>query len=270
MSSTIGFASTPPSQDIMFQRRSPLMSTLRYTTKDGLPGSATMDQMFYTTDTNQFFRGAGTGHPLVTFSDIEAMDARAGLPEKGTVHKLYVIRQTHELCFYDENGYYNLLQHEHPELEKIADKNQPNGYAGLDEAGKVPKEILPAIAATWEELQNKPLVFPPAPHTHTREELAETVGVEDLVNATITDLDDGQILQYNKTNAQWENQPATYTHVQIAPCEVWMINHNLNRYPSVTVVDSAGTVVVGDIKYIDTYNVQVSFNGGFAGRAYLN
>lgn len=270
MSNTIGFASTPPSQDIMFQRRSPLMSTLRYTTKDGLPGSATVDQMFYTTDTNQFFRGAGTGYPLVSFSDIEAMDTRESLPKKGTAHKLYVIRKTHELCFYDENGFYNLLQHEHPELEKIADKNQPNGYAGLDDTGKVPKEILPTMAATWEELQNKPLVFPPAPHTHTREELAETISIEDLANTTVTELDDGQILQYNQTTEQWENTPATYTHVQIAPCDVWMINHNLNRYPSVTVVDSAGTVVVGDIKYISTSSVKVSFSGGFAGRAYLN
>ena len=59
----------------------------------------------------------------------------------------------------------------------------------------------------------------------------------------------------------------TYTHTQISAQAVWQIAHNLNKYPSVTVVDSAGSVVVGDIRYIDRNNLTVTFTAGFAGKA---
>ena len=42
-----------------------------------------------------------------------------------------------------------------------------------------------------------------------------------------------------------------YEHRQNVSSSIWKINHNLNKKPSVTVVDSAGTEVVGDVKYID-------------------
>lgn len=61
-----------------------------------------------------------------------------------------------------------------------------------------------------------------------------------------------------------------YTHNQIASSSTWTINHNLNKYPSVTVVDSAGTVLIGDIQYINENTLIVSFSSDFSGKAYLN
>lgn len=60
-----------------------------------------------------------------------------------------------------------------------------------------------------------------------------------------------------------------YTHIQDVASSTWTINHNLGRYPQVTVVDSAGSVVVGDVSYPDINTVVAKFGGGFAGRAYL-
>ena len=51
---------------------------------------------------------------------------------------------------------------------------------------------------------------------------------------------------------------------------VWVITHNLNNYPSVTIVDSAGNEVEGDIQYTSNNVVTVTFSAGFAGKAYLN
>lgn len=51
---------------------------------------------------------------------------------------------------------------------------------------------------------------------------------------------------------------------------VWTIAHNLNRFPSVIVVDSAGSKVEGDIDYIDANNVRVTFGNAFAGTVYLS
>jgi hypothetical protein len=63
---------------------------------------------------------------------------------------------------------------------------------------------------------------------------------------------------------------STFTHIQSNPSNEWAINHNLGKFPSVTVVDSALSVITGDIKYIDENNIIISFSGGFSGRAYLN
>jgi hypothetical protein len=67
-----------------------------------------------------------------------------------------------------------------------------------------------------------------------------------------------------------EDGDKTFVHVQYEASEVWHINHNLNKYPVVTVIDSAGSVVVGNIEYIDINNITVSFTGGFSGRAICN
>lgn len=61
-----------------------------------------------------------------------------------------------------------------------------------------------------------------------------------------------------------------YIHDQIASSKNWTINHGLNKYPSVAVADSAGSIVIGDVKYIDDNTVTVRFNSEFSGKAYLN
>ena len=63
---------------------------------------------------------------------------------------------------------------------------------------------------------------------------------------------------------------STYTYIQTSPAQTWNIFHKLGRMPSVTVVDSAGTVVRGEVEYIDSNTIKVSFSGGFSGKAYLN
>lgn len=50
----------------------------------------------------------------------------------------------------------------------------------------------------------------------------------------------------------------------------WEINHNLGRYPSVTVVDSSGREVITEVQYIDENNCIVFSKGEFKGTAYLN
>lgn len=63
---------------------------------------------------------------------------------------------------------------------------------------------------------------------------------------------------------------ANFVHDQLAPATIWNISHNLNKYPSVTVVDSGGNVVVGDVVYISPGVLRVEFSVAFGGRCYLN
>jgi hypothetical protein len=63
---------------------------------------------------------------------------------------------------------------------------------------------------------------------------------------------------------------ATYTHTQASASSAWVITHSLNCFPSVTVVDSAGSVVFGEVEYITANQVRVTFAAAFGGKAYLN
>ena len=61
-----------------------------------------------------------------------------------------------------------------------------------------------------------------------------------------------------------------YVHTQNTASDTWTVNHDLDKKPSVTVVDSAETVVLGDVEYVDNDNVKIYFNSQFSGKAYFN
>lgn len=61
-----------------------------------------------------------------------------------------------------------------------------------------------------------------------------------------------------------------YVFTQSSPSATWNITHNLGRRPSVTVVDSAGSVVIGEVTYTSDNALTIRFSAGFSGQAYLN
>lgn len=62
----------------------------------------------------------------------------------------------------------------------------------------------------------------------------------------------------------------TYVHDQALPSASWAIQHNLDRYPSATVVDSAGNTIICDVQYDSVDQITIRFSAAFSGRAYLN
>jgi hypothetical protein len=58
-------------------------------------------------------------------------------------------------------------------------------------------------------------------------------------------------------------------YIQGAASSTWTITHDLGGYPSVTVVNSTGTVVVGTVTYLSTSEIQIEFTAPFSGTAYL-
>lgn len=61
-----------------------------------------------------------------------------------------------------------------------------------------------------------------------------------------------------------------YVYVQGPAANVWNINHNMGRFPAVTVVDSAGSMIMGELQYTDLNNLILTFINPFGGKAYLN
>ena len=74
-------------------------------------------------------------------------------------------------------------------------------------------------------------------------------------------------------NVYWTD--ATFTHNQTSTSATWTITHNLNKFPSVMVIDSGDTVVQGTIVYNSSNQLTITFFSGgsalaFQGKAYLN
>ena len=61
-----------------------------------------------------------------------------------------------------------------------------------------------------------------------------------------------------------------FVYEQGIASDTWVIEHNLNKYPSVSLVDSAGTQFDADVEYNDENTCTVRMNGATTGKAFLN
>ena len=95
--------------------------------------------------------------------------------------------------------------------------------------------------------------------------------VQNAVLYTPQSLTDTQKLQARTNIGAGTGDDKTYIHTQNVPANTWKVNHNLGKYPSVTVVDSAGSSIAGaKISYDDFNNLTLTFAAIFSGKAYLN
>lgn len=86
----------------------------------------------------------------------------------------------------------------------------------------------------------------------------------------INEINGGALIDVQKDGKTVTLQSKTFIFEQGIASDTWQINHNLNKYPSCTIVDSADNVVEGAEKYIDENTIEIYFNGAFKGKAYLN
>lgn len=62
----------------------------------------------------------------------------------------------------------------------------------------------------------------------------------------------------------------SHRYVQPIPSLIWEVYHTLGFRPSVTVVDSAGEVIIPEIEYISDTKIELSFSAEVSGEAYLS
>ena len=62
----------------------------------------------------------------------------------------------------------------------------------------------------------------------------------------------------------------SYQHIQSAASDTWTIAHNLGFFPNVTVVDSGGNMVEGNVTYTNTANLTITLSSSVSGVAYLS
>lgn len=62
----------------------------------------------------------------------------------------------------------------------------------------------------------------------------------------------------------------TFVFDQAIVSDTWVITHNLDKFPSVTVVDSAGTQFLTQVEYNSKNQLTIHMNSATTGKAYLN
>jgi hypothetical protein len=94
-----------------------------------------------------------------------------------------------------------------------------------------------------------------------------TAGLQGISGAELDNTDD---LTEGTTNKYFTVGRVSYDHMQGAASSSWSITHNLGFKPNVTVIDSAGNIVEGEIAYTNSNSLTVSFQSAFSGNAYLS
>lgn len=91
---------------------------------------------------------------------------------------------------------------------------------------------------------------------------------QDTPNRVTVDQDAPNIVVVRSTSPS-SSSTRRHIHTQNTVSTEWVITHTLGGRPSVTVVDSAGTVVIGEVQYDSNTQVTISFTAAFSGYAYL-
>lgn len=88
--------------------------------------------------------------------------------------------------------------------------------------------------------------------------------------AVYFDQDDTTRILVANTDGGGGSGANSYVYNQSADSDTWIINHNLGYNPNVTVQDSAGTTVIGEIEYNTINKLTLKFSTAFSGTAYLS
>lgn len=82
----------------------------------------------------------------------------------------------------------------------------------------------------------------------------------------------GEVLTKTDGGTAWlasEGEDKNFTTTFSNQAEV-LVTHNLNKYPAITVLDSANDVVVGEVEYINLNAIRLAFSSSFTGRVTCN
>lgn len=69
-------------------------------------------------------------------------------------------------------------------------------------------------------------------------------------------------------NITWAD--TNYVHDQQVAASSWVINHNLGKFASIHIVDTAGDEIIGEVTYNTINRITVTFTSQVSGKAYIN
>ena len=141
-----------------------------------------------------------------------------------------------------------------------------SGYNSGD-AGVVVYDTTLHLLYAWDGNQWDQMSVSQEQITEIEEAFNKTVVAIDITsdtqNRTIT-------LTYRDNLSIQDTYKFSHIHNQTVSSSTWSITHNLNKYPSVSIVDSSNEEVIGEVEHINANSLTVKFSAPFSGKAFLN
>ena len=94
--------------------------------------------------------------------------------------------------------------------------------------------------------------------------------IDEITVEAVTQVIGGSNIEVVREGPRAYVNSKTFVYEQAQASDTWVIVHNLNKYPSVTIVDSAGNVFTPEVQYDNENQITVTMNGATIGNAYLN
>ena len=66
------------------------------------------------------------------------------------------------------------------------------------------------------------------------------------------------------------NSDKNFVFTQAVASNTWVIQHNLNKFPSVTSVNINNIEMYGEVVFTDVNNLTINFSAAFSGKAFIN
>lgn len=123
------------------------------------------------------------------------------------------------------------------------------------------------IFYVWDGNNFKPIGLTDAQYANLTEAYNRSVLDIDVISTTTNRT---VKLTYRDNTFISDNYNYAYIHNQTVPASSWSITHNLNKYPSVTIVDTANSEIIGEVVYNNNNTLTLTFSASFSGKAFLN
>lgn len=107
--------------------------------------------------------------------------------------------------------------------------------------------------------------------------LTQLQQIQEAYNRSVMNIDVTQTttqrtvtLVYRDNTTTSDSYKFSHIHTQDVPATQWNVTHNLGKFPSVSVVDSAEQEVIGEVEHISDTVLRITFSAAFSGKAYIN
>lgn len=141
-----------------------------------------------------------------------------------------------------------------------------SGYNSND-AGIVVYDTTLNLLFAWDGNQWNQMSVSQTQITQIAEAFNKTVVAIDITadnqNRTIT-------LTYRDNFFIQDSYKFSHIHTQTVASSTWNITHNLNKFPSVSIVDSSNAEVIGEVEHTNANSLVVKFSAAFSGKAFIN
>ena len=148
-----------------------------------------------------------------------------------------------------------------------AERNALSSGYNSNDAGIVVYDTTLDLLFAWDGNQWNQMSISQTQISQIQEAFNKTVVAIDVTadneNRTIT-------LTYRDNFSIQDTFKFSHIHNQTVSSSTWNITHNLNKFPSVSIVDSSNAEVIGEVEHTDANTLIVKFSAAFSGKAFIN